>query len=495
MTKGKTKKIVNPTWTAVLVLVISIIIVIFASRLLYQRTVDLLTENLRERLITISITAAANIQASDLEALKVEADWQKPAWANVVQRLHKAKYSNEDIVFMYIFRKMESNPNEMEFVADADSIDPYANSGNDTSRYIDVNRDGKVEPDGPDKLQWPGQPYPEAVDIPEAWGAYKGPLTSADLYTDDYGTVLTGYAPITDDQGNAIAILATDIKADDFFTITRQTLQPFLIFIASLTIIITFLVVFIIFAWRKYAKSLAKLNIELEELIKQRESLVHLVTHKVKGAFTRSKYIFAGILDGTFGDVSSEIKKRAAVGMESDNGGIQTVDLVLNVSNMQTGTIKYEMKPVDLKELAQKTISEKKVPAEAKGLKLESEIEDGDYTVSGDTFWLKEVMNNLVDNSIKYTPAGKITVGLKKTDGQVIFSVKDTGLGITDEDKMHLFTEGGRGKDSVKINVDSTGYGLFSVKLIMDAHKGHVWAESGGPGKGSQFYVELPILK
>ena len=54
-----------------------------------------------------------------------------------------------------------------------------------------------------------------------------------------------------------------------------------------------------------------KLNIKLGELIKQRESLVHLVTHKVKGSFTRSKYIFAGILDGTFGDINPEVKKRA----------------------------------------------------------------------------------------------------------------------------------------------------------------------------------------
>ena len=54
-----------------------------------------------------------------------------------------------------------------------------------------------------------------------------------------------------------------------------------------------------------------------------------------------------------------------------------------------------------------------------------------------------------------------------------------------------MFTEGGRGKDSVKVNVDSTGYGLYSVKLIIDAHKGKVWAESEGPDKGSTFYIEL----
>ncbi len=72
--------------------------------------------------------------------------------------------------------------------------------------------------------------------------------------------------------------------------------------------------------------------------------------------------------------------------------------------------------------------------------------------------------------------------------------MKDTGFGITAEDKKNLFTEGGRGKDSVKVNVDSTGYGLYSVKLIVDAHKGKVWAESEGEGKGSQFYVELDAI-
>ena len=504
----RTKKIINPTWTAMAVLILSILVVIFASRLLYQRTVDLLTDNLRERLLTISITAAANIRSSDIDALNTEEDWQKPEWGQVVNQLHKAKYSNEDIVFMYIFRKTKQDPTQMEFVADADSIDPYANTSGDPSRFVDVNRDGKIEPDGPDKLQWPGQSYLEAVDIPETFEAYNGPLTSSELYTDDYGTVLTGYAPIKDDTGNSVAILATDIKADDFFIITRQTLQPFLIFIASLTSIITFLVIFIILIWRKYTKSLGKLNIDLKELIKQRENLVHLVTHKVKGSFTRSKYIFAGILDGTFGEINAEVKKRAEQGLESDNMGIETVDLVLSVANMQKGVVKYEMKEMDLKDLVLKTVAEKSIAAQAKGLKVEPEIKparnasgiadaggEGTYKISGDAFWLKEVVNNLIENSIKYTKEGKITVGLSKQNNKVLLTVGDTGVGISAEDKKNLFTEGGRGKDSVKVNVDSTGYGLYSVKLIVEAHNGTVSAESAGSGTGSTFSVELPELK
>jgi signal transduction histidine kinase len=245
-------------------------------------------------------------------------------------------------------------------------------------------------------------------------------------------------------------------------------------------------------------EELLKLNIELHSIIKQRESLVHLVTHKIKGSFTRTKYIFAEMIDGTFGEISPEIKKRAEQGLDSDNAGIRTVDLVLNAGNLQKGVIKYDMKIFDLKELILKTIAEKKIRANSGDLKIEDQLESEPstevYNVLGDAFWLKEAISKLLENAIEYTKVGTVKVGLEKRDGKIIFSVKDTGVGITDEDKKNLFTEGGRGKDSVRVNVDSTGYGLYSVKLIVDAHKGRVWAESEGAGKGSTFSIELPAV-
>ena len=245
-------------------------------------------------------------------------------------------------------------------------------------------------------------------------------------------------------------------------------------------------------------KKVDSLNLNLQTLMKQRESLVHLVTHKVKGSFTRSKYIFAGLLDGTFGPITPQIKKFAEQGLESNDMGIETVDLVLNADNLQKGLVKYDMKPFDMKEIVLRVVAEKGGAIKAKGLEIASEIAEGDYTVVGDSFWIKEVVNNLLENSIKYTRTGKITVGLEKRSNpagggasKILLQVKDTGVGITEEDKKLLFSEGGRGKDSVRVNVDSTGYGLYSVKLIVDAHNGKVWGESEGPGQGSQFYVEL----
>lgn len=239
-------------------------------------------------------------------------------------------------------------------------------------------------------------------------------------------------------------------------------------------------------------KELQDANESLRNLLRQRESLVHLVTHKVKGSFTRSKYIFAEMLDGTFGEIPLILKNMAEKGLESDNQGIETVDLVLNAANLQTGTVRYEMKPVDFKDIVDHVIVDLKKPIESKGLKLDTEIKDGNYNTVGDGFWLKEVVHNLLDNSLKYTSTGSIKVSLVNQSNKILLSVTDSGVGITEEDKLNLFKEGGRGKDSVKINVDSTGYGLFSVKLIVEAHKGRVWAESEGFGKGSTFFVELP---
>lgn len=240
-------------------------------------------------------------------------------------------------------------------------------------------------------------------------------------------------------------------------------------------------------------KDLGVANDNLKTLIKQRESLVHLITHKVKGSFTRTKFIFAGLLDGTFGEINPDVRKVAQQGLDFDNGGIQTVDLVLNVANLQNGLIKYDMRTIDFKDVVEKTVEDKKLGVESKGLKLETNIQSGSYNTEGDSFWLKEVVNNLIENSIKYTREGTITVGLENKGNKILLSVKDTGLGITEEDKHNLFTEGGRGKDSIKVNVDSTGYGLFTVKMVVEAHKGKVWGESKGAGLGSQFYVELPI--
>jgi signal transduction histidine kinase len=111
----------------------------------------------------------------------------------------------------------------------------------------------------------------------------------------------------------------------------------------------------------------------------------------------------------------------------------------------------------------------------------------------GDAPQIKDhVLRNLIENAIYYTTTGSVTVHLSRKDKKLVCTVTDTGVGITPEDMKVLFTEGGHGKDSVRTNVHSTGYGLFIAKEVAEAMNGTIKVESAGEGKGSTFTLEFP---
>lgn len=487
----KRSQVKNPTLVGILVLVIAIGIVIFATTILYQRTVDLLTDNLRTRLLTISITAAANINADDLSQLRVESDWTKPEWARVVSTMNRAKYSNEDVVFMYIFRKIQGDPENMEFVADADSIFPYANTLHDPSKFVDVNRDGIIEPDGPDKLQWPGQGYPEAVDIPEAFAAYDGPLTSADLYTDEYGTVMTGYAPIRDNEGNTVAILATDIAADDFLTITTQTLRPFLIFIVSLAVIIVILAMVILMTWKKYAASLQVMNDQLKKLDKLKSEFLSFASHQVKAPMSVVKGYAQLIGDGSFGEVPDKVKETSEKIKESADRLIALVNNLLDLRKLEEGRMDFAFEDTDIAKLTTEVVNDLMTLAQKKKLELTVNVPPEELHGKIDIQKFRQVIQNLVDNSIKYTDSGWVKVSAERVDDSYVIKVSDSGRGMPKDLIPQLFEQFTREKDAAK-RIEGTGLGLYIAKQIVLGHRGTIEASSEGVGKGSTFTITLP---
>ena len=182
-----------------------------------------------------------------------------------------------------------------------------------------------------------------------------------------------------------------------------------------------------------------------------------------------------------------------STGESSLKEGVDFVQQILRASDIEKGTFTYDMKSLDISEIVKSESEEKRAQAEGKGLKYEVEIKDGDYHTQADVSQIREAVKNLIDNSINYTQKGTINLQLTTDNKKILFTIKDTGVGLSDEVKSKLFTKGGRDKESIKINVNSTGFGLSIVKSIVEAHKGRVWAESPGVGKGSTFYLELPI--
>jgi signal transduction histidine kinase len=235
----------------------------------------------------------------------------------------------------------------------------------------------------------------------------------------------------------------------------------------------------------------------LEIANRNQESLIHFVSHQLKGFFTKSKMIFSGLLEGDFGLVPEAVQDVAKVGLASDNNAVAMIQNILGASNLKTGITDYHLKSVALNDVVKKVCGLFTEEMSKKGLIFETDITEKVLLVSVDETQIIQVFKNLIDNSLNYTPSGKIKVILKTSldNKKVLFEVSDTGVGLSDEDKSRLFTEGGKGAESIKVNVNSTGYGLYIVKKIVESHKGRVWAESAGRGHGSQFYVELKLVE
>jgi len=244
-------------------------------------------------------------------------------------------------------------------------------------------------------------------------------------------------------------------------------------------------------AQREHIEKLAE---ELQETNERQNTLLHFIGHEVKGFLTKDAGAFAAIVQGDFGVPPDGMKPFVEAALIESRHGADSVENILKASNLKKGTVTYTKEPFDLREIAEKEVERAKPAAEKKGLSLTFTADEASYQMTGDKAQISDhVLRNLIDNSVNYTLSGSVAVSLRKEDGKLIFSVKDTGIGITEEDKKRLFTEGGHGKDSQKINVHSTGYGLYIAKQIAEANGGIIRVESEGAGSGSTFIVEFPV--
>lgn len=243
-------------------------------------------------------------------------------------------------------------------------------------------------------------------------------------------------------------------------------------------------------------KKEAALVEQLEISNEGQKNLIHIMNHQIKGYLGKNKDIFAELLTDDYGKIPDSATPILKTGLEETNEGVEFVTQILRGASAENGTLLFDMKNTNLINLLTKAFEAEKKEAEKKGLKISLDIDRGDYGIWGDEKQLTEALKNLIDNSIYYTPSGSIEIKLSKNSaGKALMTFKDTGVGVRTEDMSRLFKPGGVAKDSIKVNIKSSGYGLVFVKGVVESHKGKIWLESEGEGKGSTFFVELPITK
>ena len=241
---------------------------------------------------------------------------------------------------------------------------------------------------------------------------------------------------------------------------------------------------------------LAEANTKLRELDKQKTEFISFATHQLRSPLTSMRGYASLILEGEMGSVNGPLKEGIETIFTSTKTLISLVENYLNVSRMELGTMKYDFKPIDFKELLDEVVREQKTNIEAKGLTFSVKVDSNkSYSIKADKDKFKQVIVNTIDNSVKYTPQGSITISLEKNDKNIRFVVSDTGVGINPKTMPKLFKKFSRADNASDANIHGTGLGLFIAKEILTAHGGKMWAESEGEGKGSQFYIEIPEAK
>ncbi len=197
---------------------------------LYNYTRQLEFQRMQDTVKSIAATGTFQFEAKDLDALQVEKDWKKPEWGKVVKTLEKIRKTNPDVEYIYLIRKTKKDPLKAEFIADSHSLNPYANSDNDPSNDVRATCQGVVMQGDPSSnlLQWPGQPYPEFPG--ELSAVYQAPM-AGNIYTDQWGVVVSGYAPVKDDQEKVVGVLAVDMCAQALDSRIASVFQPALYFI------------------------------------------------------------------------------------------------------------------------------------------------------------------------------------------------------------------------------------------------------------------------
>ncbi|MCF7843425.1 hypothetical protein K9M47_00840 [Candidatus Gracilibacteria bacterium] len=236
---------------------------------------------------------------------------------------------------------------------------------------------------------------------------------------------------------------------------------------------------------------LVKNTFEIELANEQKSELMTFATHEIRTPITIMRGYAAILLDGDKGQISPQVVDLLQKIMISGNEVISLLSQYLNKSKIELGQLHYVFLKVDIVQMINEILPTFKVNADQKGLYLTEVLPMKEKVfVNADQGKLKEVLINLIDNSIKYTPRGSVSVSLEKHNGKVLIKIADTGFGIPEDTMKVLFREFSRA-DVQKVNILGTGLGLYLAKIFIDAHKGRIWAESEGKDKGTQFYVEL----
>jgi heavy metal sensor kinase len=245
---------------------------------------------------------------------------------------------------------------------------------------------------------------------------------------------------------------------------------------------------------------LERLATDLNRMIERLEESFHQInrfsadaSHELRTPLT----VLQGELESvarTSSNLPAEIRDTIGSALEETHRLAKIVENLLAISRLEAGEARKQLERLDFAELARSTADQMQLLAEEKHIHLDCNGTEP-VEVDADPARLKQVVVNLLDNAIKYTPeSGTVSISVMKQDGRAVLEIADSGIGISSDDLPHIFDRFYRADKARSRQMGGTGLGLSIVRSICLAHDGQVKVEST-EGQGSVFHIELPLAR
>jgi two-component system, sensor histidine kinase and response regulator len=224
-----------------------------------------------------------------------------------------------------------------------------------------------------------------------------------------------------------------------------------------------------------------------------KDEFISLVSHELRTPLTSIKGYVDLLLEGEVGELETEQREFLTIVKNNADREVALVNDLLDISRIEAGKVDLLRSAIDLGALIRGAANGLRPQIEAKRQQLSVEVPTSLLPVDADANRVSQILTNLISNAHKYTPSGgSILVSASQIDGEVQVDVRDTGVGLTQEEQQHLFQKFYRAKNRATQEVSGTGLGLAITRQLVQLHGGETWVKSV-PGEGSTFSFTLPV--
>jgi len=232
---------------------------------------------------------------------------------------------------------------------------------------------------------------------------------------------------------------------------------------------------------------------KMAEANRLKSEFISVVSHQLRSPLTNLKWSAEFLLSGRLGEIKDKQLEYFKIVTENTERMTELVSDLLVVARIEQGSLLFKKTNFSLAKLTEETVAKYKTYAAASNITLRIEAESSPCSVAADYSQIKSVIENLLDNAIRYSGGGReVVIKIIEKENRCIFEIRDNGVGIPQGDQKHIFLKFFRSTNALKHKTEGSGLGLYIAKSIIEKSNGKI-GFSSQEGKGSTFWFTLPV--